>query len=108
MKIREIVREINNLELGITAEYGYSTTKENGIFVTDTLTKGITKHNIGERIQILICVTTVEGGYLKVREIAEKIKKKLDEMSCYNVSTNYVGEYQNKHSYSINLSTGGI
>lgn len=108
MKIREIVREINNLELGIIAEYGYSSTKENGIFVTDTLTKDITKHNRGERIQILICITEIEGGYLKVREIAEKVKKKLDKMSCYDVSMHYVGEYQNKHSYSINLSTGGI
>lgn len=108
MKIREIVSEINNLELGITAEYGYSTTKENGIFVTDTLTKDITKHNIGERIQILICVTNIEGGYLKAREIAEKIKKKLDKMSCYDVSMHYVGEHGNKHNYSINLSTGGI
>ena len=54
MKIREIVRAINNLELGITAIYGYSDTKENGIYVIDTLVKDITKHNKEERIQILI------------------------------------------------------
>jgi|GEM_PF-6718609 len=106
--IKKIVDEINIMELGIKADFGYSDTKENGIFVIDTLTKDTTKHNRGERIQILICITEIEDGYLKVKEIAEKIKKKLDEMSCYDVSMRYVGEYQNKHSYSINLSTGGI
>lgn len=106
--IEKIVDEINMMELGIKADFGYSDTKENGIFVTDTLTKDSTKHSRGERIQILICMAEIEDGYLKVREIAEKIKKKLDKMSCYDVSMHYVGEYQNKHSYSINLSTGGI
>ncbi|BBA50986.1 hypothetical protein FV113G1_13350 [Fusobacterium varium] len=108
MKIREIVRAINSLELGITAIYGYSDTKENGIYVIDTLVKDITKHNKEERIQILICMTKVENSYLKIRELAEKIKKKLDEMGCYGISMHYVGEYQNKHNYSINLSIGGI
>lgn len=106
--IEKIVNEINIMELGIKADFGYSDTKENGIFVTDTLTKDITKHNRGERLQILICITNVEDGYLKVKEIAEKIKKKLDKMGCYDISMYYVGEYQNKHNYSINLSVGGI
>ena len=106
--IKKIVTEINKLELRLTADFGYSDTKANGIFVSDILTKDMTKHNKGERLQILICITDIEDGYLKIREIADKIKNKIDELNCYDISMHYVGEYQNKHSYSINLSTGGI
>ncbi|WP_373077277.1 hypothetical protein [Fusobacterium varium] len=108
MKIREIVRAINNLELGATAIYGYSDTKDSGIYVTNTLTKETSKHSTGERIQILICIKNVEKGYLECRDMAEKIRARLEELNCYNITESYIGEYNNKHSYSINLSVGGI
>lgn len=106
--IEKIVDEINMMELGIKADFGYSNTADKGIFVTETILKDTSKHTRGGRIQVLICITDSQDGYLECKDMAEKIRTKLEELNCYNITESYVGEYNNKHSYSINLSTGGI
>lgn len=106
--IRKIVTEINKLELGIKADFGYSNTADKGVFVTETILKDTSKHTRGGRIQVLICITDSQDGYLECKDMAEKIRTKLEELNCYNITESYIGEYNNKHSYSINLSVGGI
>lgn len=106
--INKIVREINNLNLGIIADFGFSETSESGIYVTNTYSERTSKHTKGEKIQILICLSTTEGGYEKIRDIAGKIINTLEKMDCVGINHQYLGEYQNRHNYSINLRTGGI
>lgn len=106
--INKIVKEINNLNLGITADFGYSTTADNGIYVTNTYSERTSKHNEGDKIQILICLSVTEGGYEKIRDIANKIINSMEKMGCVGINHQYIGEYQNRHNYSINLRTGGI
>ena len=71
--ISKIVREINGLNLGIIADFGYSETSESGIYVTNTYSERTSKHTKGEKVQILICLSTTEGGYEKIRDIANII-----------------------------------
>lgn len=106
--INKIVREINNLNLGIIADFGFSETSESGIYVTNTYSESTSKHTKGEKIQILICLSTTEGGYEKIRNIADKIINSMEKMGCVGINHQYIGEYQNRHNYSINLRTGGI
>ena len=106
--INKIVREINNLNLGIVADFGFSETSESGIYVTNTYSESTSKHTKGEKIQILICLSTTEGGYEKIRNIADKIINAMEKMGCVGINHQYIGEYQNRHNYSINLRTGGI
>lgn len=106
--IKKIVQEINNLNLGITADFGYSTTKDNGIFVSNTFSERLSKHSKGDKLQILIVLSNINDGYLKIRDIAEKIINKMEEIGCIEITHNYIGVYQNRHNYSINLRIGGI
>lgn len=106
--INKIIKEINNLNLGIIADFGYSDTSDSGIYVTNTYSERTSKHTLGDKVQILICLSTTEGGYEKIRAIAEKIINTLEKMNCVGINHQYLGEYQNRHNYSINLRTGGI
>lgn len=106
--ISRIVREINNLNLGITADFGYSKTADNGIYVMNTYSGRTSKHSSGDKIQILICLSTVNGGYEEIKNIADKIVKRMEEINCIGINHQYLGEYQNRYNYSINLRTGGI
>lgn len=106
--INEIVKKINGLKLGIIADFGFSETSESGIYVTNTYSERTSKHTKGEKIQILICLSTTDEGYEKIRDIADKIINSMEEMGCVGVNHQYIGEYQNRHNYSINLRTGGI
>lgn len=106
--INKIVREINGLNLGIVADFGFSETSESGIYVTNTYSESTSKHTKGEKIQILICLSAIEGGYEKIRNIADKIINAMEKMGCVGINHQYIGEYQNRHNYSINLRTGGI
>lgn len=106
--INKIVREINDLNLGIIADLGYSNTSANGIYVTNTYSERTSKHTLGDKIQILICLSITEGGYEKIRDIADKIINAMEKMECVGINHQYLGEYQNRHNYSINLRTGGI
>lgn len=106
--INDIVKEINNLNLGITADFGYSTTAENGIHVMNTYSSRTSKHTSGEKVEILICMTKTEHGYEKIRDVAEKIIDCLEKNGYIGIHHQYIGEYQNKYNYSINLRMGGI
>lgn len=106
--INKIIKEINNLNLGIIADFGFSETSESGIYVTNTYSERTSKHNEGDKIQILICLSVTEGGYEKIRDIANKIINSMEKMGCVGINHQYIGEYQNRHNYSINLRTGGI
>lgn len=106
--VNKIVKEINNLNLGITADFGYSTTSDSGIYVTNTYSERTSKHTAGDKIQILICLSVTDGGYEKIKDIADKIVNAMEKMDCVGINHQYVGEYQNRHNYSINLRTGGI
>lgn len=106
--INKIIKEINNLNLGIIADFGYSDTSDSGIYVTNTYSERTSKHTLGDKVQILICLSATEGGYEKIRAIAEKIINTLEKMDCVGINHQYLGEYQNRHNYSINLRTGGI
>ena len=106
--INKIVKEINNLNLGIMADFGYSTTADSGIYVMNTYSERTSKHTSGDKIQILICLSVTDGGYEKIRDIADKIINSMEKMDCVGINHQYIGEYQNRHNYSINLRTGGI
>lgn len=106
--INKIIKEINSLNLGIIADFGYSTTANSGIYVTNTYSERTSKHTKGNKIQILICLSTIEGGYEKIRDIADKIINAMEKIECVGINHQYLGEYQNRHNYSINLRTGGI
>lgn len=106
--IKDIVKKINKLNLGLYANFGYSTTEDNGIFVTNTFSERSSKHNHEEKIQILIVLKETDDGYLKIRDIADKIITMLEKLNCFDISHNYIGVYQNRHNYSINFRIGGF
>jgi len=106
--IEELIKYINGLDL-LPCDGGYNPAVDKGIFVVDHMKKHTSQTSTGEFIEIILINTEKTDGYLRTHEIAGKLFIALSELDyVYNLSQEYKGSYQDKHTYSYFLKTGGI
>lgn len=108
--IRKIAFLLNENELGYPAKVGYSSEDDEGIFLLDTNSQGITNTSKEDSIQILVQVNDIVGDpYLKAKELVETITLLLkDETEAYQIKSRYVGSKSTLQIFSINFKIGGI
>lgn len=72
--IRKIAALLNENELGYSAKVGYSSEDDEGIFLLDTNSQGVTNTSKEDSIQILVQVNDIViDSYLKAKELVETI-----------------------------------
>lgn len=104
--IKKLTKLLNESELGYIADVGYPGEDKEGIFLLDTNSKGISLHSREDSIQIII---QIKKEYLIVKELVENIKEIIElETQAYNITSKYIGSYQQKQTFSINLKIGGF
>lgn len=108
--IRKIAVLLNENELGYSAKVGYSSEEDEGIFLLDTNSQGITNTSKEDSIQILVQVNDIViDSYLKAKELVETITLLLkDKTEAYQIKSRYVGSKSTLQIFSINFKIGGI
>ncbi|MGL4934990.1 MAG: hypothetical protein ACRC51_05900 [Cetobacterium sp.] len=107
--IRKIALLLNEKELGYSAKVGYSSEDDEGIFLLDTNSQGITNTSKEDSIQILVQVNDiVMDPYIKAKELVETIALLLkDETEAYQIRSRYIGSKSTVQIFSINFKIGG-
>lgn len=108
--IRKIAALLNENELGYSAKVGYSSEDDEGIFLLDTNSQGVTNTSKEDSIQILVQVNDIIiDSYLKAKELVETITLLLkDKTEAYQIKSRYVGSNSTLQIFSINFKIGGL
>lgn len=108
--IRKIAALLNENELGYSAKVGYSSEDNEGIFLLDTNSQGITNTSKEDSIQILVQVNDIViNPYLKGKELVKNIISTLREKTeAYQIRSQYVGSKSTLQIFSINFKIGGL
>lgn len=108
--IRKIAALLNENELGYSAKVGYSSEDDEGIFLLDTNSQGVTNTSKEDSIQILVQVNDIViNPYLKGKEIVKNIISILREKTeSYQIRSQYVGSKSTLQIFSINFKIGGL
>lgn len=103
--IKSLAKLLNEENLGFIVDVGYPGEDKEGIFLLDTYSKGISLHSREDSIQIIIQVIK---PYLEIKDLTKRVITIIKEKTeAYEVNSRYIGSYQSKQTFSINLKIGG-